>query len=106
MYQGLRLFLFPQVQLRLDVAGDIYAEAMSGLVWGRASNVMAKSNGWRGERKVPSIRARTRFRSRRRTPSATTRSAIYGNVGCGYHVYVWPNMHGGRPEAGTERVRR
>jgi len=33
------------VQLRVDAAGDIYAEAMSGLVWGRASNVMAKSNG-------------------------------------------------------------
>ena len=45
IYQGLASDYLPQVTLRVDTAGDIYAEAMSGLVWGRAANLMLKSNG-------------------------------------------------------------
>jgi arsenite oxidase small subunit len=45
IYQGLASDYLPQVRLRVDGAGDIYAEAMSGLVWGRASTVMPPSNG-------------------------------------------------------------
>jgi arsenite oxidase small subunit len=45
IYQGLASDYLPQVVLRVEASGDIYAEAMSGLVWGRASNVMAMSKG-------------------------------------------------------------
>lgn len=45
IYQGLASDYLPQVTLRVDAKDDIYAEAMSGLVWGRAHNVMTMSKG-------------------------------------------------------------
>jgi arsenite oxidase small subunit len=38
VYQGLASDYLPQITLRLDAAGDIHAERMSGLVWGRATD--------------------------------------------------------------------
>ena len=38
-YQGLASDYLPQIELRIDAAsGDIYAERMSGLIWGRTSD--------------------------------------------------------------------
>ncbi|MBS3025307.1 arsenate reductase (azurin) small subunit [Acidiphilium multivorum] len=37
-YQGLASDYLPQIKLRIDNAGDIHAEGMSGLVWGRTSD--------------------------------------------------------------------
>ncbi|MCU4162132.1 arsenate reductase (azurin) small subunit [Acidiphilium sp. AL] len=38
-YQGLASDYLPQIELRIDAAsGDIYAERMSGLIWGRQSD--------------------------------------------------------------------
>ncbi|MDA8049179.1 MAG: arsenate reductase (azurin) small subunit [Rhodospirillales bacterium] len=45
IYQGLASDYLPQVTLRVDSAGDIHAVAMSGLIWGRASDMMPKSTG-------------------------------------------------------------
>jgi len=38
-YQGLASDYLPQILLRIDSAGDIYAERMSGLIWGRTKDV-------------------------------------------------------------------
>jgi len=39
-YQGLASDYLPQIKLKVDAAtGDIHAEGMSGLVWGRTSDV-------------------------------------------------------------------
>lgn len=45
VYQGLASDYLPQIALRINRAGEIYAESMSGLIWGRASDVMTKSGG-------------------------------------------------------------
>ncbi|MGC9271362.1 arsenate reductase (azurin) small subunit [Acidiphilium sp.] len=37
-YQGLASDYLPQIELRIDGAGDIYAERMSGLIWGRTKD--------------------------------------------------------------------
>ena len=37
-YQGLASDYLPQIKLRIDSAGDIHAEGMSGLIWVRASD--------------------------------------------------------------------
>ncbi len=38
-YQGLASDYLPQIELRIDAAsGDIYAERMSGLIWGRQND--------------------------------------------------------------------
>ncbi len=37
-YQGLASDYLPQILLRIDNAGDIHAEGMSGLIWGRTSD--------------------------------------------------------------------
>ncbi len=39
VYQGLASTYLPQIELRLDSNGDIYARAIGGLIWGRASNI-------------------------------------------------------------------
>lgn len=42
-YQGLASDYLPQIQLRIDTTtGDIYAEGMSGLIWGHTRDVMPK----------------------------------------------------------------
>jgi arsenite oxidase small subunit len=42
-YQGLASNYLPQITLRIDTTtSDIYAEGMSGLIWGRAWDVMPK----------------------------------------------------------------
>lgn len=38
-YQGLASSWLPQIPLRIDGKGDIYALAVAGLVWGRVKNV-------------------------------------------------------------------
>ena len=39
-YQGLAADYLPQIKLRIDTAtGDIFAEGMSGLIWGRTQDV-------------------------------------------------------------------
>ncbi len=38
-YQGLASSWLPQIPLRIDAKGDIYATAVMGLIWGRAKNV-------------------------------------------------------------------
>ena len=37
-YQGLASDYLPQIKLRIDSAGDIHAESISGLIWGRTSD--------------------------------------------------------------------
>ncbi|WNG37796.1 arsenate reductase (azurin) small subunit [Archangium violaceum] len=37
-YQGLATEYLPQIRLRLDEAGDIFAEGIDGLIWGRVEN--------------------------------------------------------------------
>ena len=39
VYQGLATDYLPQIQLRVDSAGDIHAERMEGLVWGRVRDL-------------------------------------------------------------------
>ena len=43
VYQGLACDYLPQIALRIDAAGDIHAERMSGLVWGKTNDVPAQS---------------------------------------------------------------
>ena len=38
-YQGLASSWLPQIPLRIDGKGDIYAVAVAGLIWGRVKNV-------------------------------------------------------------------
>jgi arsenite oxidase small subunit len=38
-YQGLASTYLPQIQLRVDGGGNIFARAMEGLIWGRARNI-------------------------------------------------------------------
>jgi len=38
-YQGLASSWLPQIPLRMDGKGDIYAVAVAGLIWGRVKNV-------------------------------------------------------------------
>jgi len=38
-YQGLASSWLPQIPLRVDGKGDIYAVAVQGLIWGRVKNV-------------------------------------------------------------------
>lgn len=42
VYQGLASSYLPQIPLRIDANGDIYAVAVEGLIWGRARNVLPK----------------------------------------------------------------
>lgn len=42
VYQGLATSYLPQIPLRIDSNGDIYAVAVEGLIWGRARNILAK----------------------------------------------------------------
>lgn len=43
VYQGLASDYLPQIELRIDAAGDISAVRMSGLVWGRTSDTPIKA---------------------------------------------------------------
>ncbi len=39
VYQGLASTSLPQIQLRIQANGDIFANAVNGLIWGRAKNI-------------------------------------------------------------------
>jgi arsenite oxidase small subunit len=39
VYQGLASTSLPQIQLRVQANGDLYANAINGLIWGRAKNI-------------------------------------------------------------------
>lgn len=41
-YQGHASEWLPQIRLRVDSKGDIYAEAVEGLIWGRVINLIKK----------------------------------------------------------------
>lgn len=43
VYQGLASDYLPQIELRIDSDGNIHAERMSGLVWGRVNDAPRKS---------------------------------------------------------------
>lgn len=42
VYQGLASSYLPQIPLRIDAGGEIYAVAVEGLIWGRARNLLPK----------------------------------------------------------------
>ena len=82
----------PQFELRVDGQGDIYAEGVDELIYGRLSNVL--------EAEEEATMAYKRYTDRLPIIPADAQehnvTCHYCIVGCGYKAYTWPlNRQGG-----------